>query len=921
MGCENPRGYHPERGYDRRYFAEIYEAAVDSPDTEARMRAQLEATRGRHGNDHPLIAAKLAGLARHHLAVANYRAAEPLFQESAEVLHRAYGEGHPRYAEGLGKLADFYRTTGNLAAAEPLYQKALEILRAALDSDPLHSTTMETGLAQLYRATGQYGAAKGLLRHVLETKSRELHEHDPGISETVSQLAEVALDSGDYEDAETYFRRAAEIDRAAFGDDDWNVAADLNNLAHVYLAKGDYAAAEPLLRQAMGVAVRALGDRNHPDLSGLLFNLARALLPVGGRNEALLLMTRADAIDDQLIARLISCSAESQRTAVLTRIRSHQDGFLSLILQDQVGDPFPEAVRTAFELVLRRKALGADCGKAERDAVSRLADPSIRQEWQELVALKQTIARMALERRGTHHRSLAELDRELDRKEQQLARRIPHLEFARLCREANRLRVVQALPDGTALVEFARLHFFDFRAVPARGEAHWRPARYLAFVLPDREPDRMEVIDLGDAEPIDRLIEEFRAEIVGTSEDRAGRDLVRRRSGHEPRPRRDTGPALRAAVFDKLVPVLRGRTRLLLAPDGDLCLLPFEVLPTDDGRRLIDDYAVSYLSCGRDVLRFGAVVTGEPGGPLVVADPDFDLDSATSHEPAQPKAGFWSRLLGRGKNATAPPMSSTPTVATTAHAIGRHSRDLDRNRSAYHFHRLPGTREEGERVAALLGAELWLDRAVLESRLKADCRSPHVLHLATHGFFLEDQDHDTGQGWGGLATLSRGTAWSARLAGPLPEDPMLRSGLALAGVNTWLRQAPLVTEAEDGLLTAQDVAGLDLTATELVVLSACETGLGQVHVGEGVYGLRRAFVLAGAKTLVMSLWKVPDEPTRELMEGFYHRLLAGEGRAESLRQAQLGLKAKYPDPYYWGAFICQGDPSPLESFPTPRIRL
>ncbi len=97
------------------------------------------------------------------------------------------------------------------------------------------------------------------------------------------------------------------------------------------------------------------------------------------------------------------------------------------------------------------------------------------------------------------------------------------------------------------------------------------------------------------------------------------------------------------------------------------------------------------------------------------------------------------------------------------------------------------------------------------------------------------------------------------------------------------------------------------------MLSACETGLGQVHVGEGVFGLRRAFVLAGAKTLVMSLWKVPDEPTRELMEAFYGRLLAGEGRAEALRQAQLALKARYPDPFYWGAFICQGDPGPLGS--------
>jgi CHAT domain-containing protein len=130
---------------------------------------------------------------------------------------------------------------------------------------------------------------------------------------------------------------------------------------------------------------------------------------------------------------------------------------------------------------------------------------------------------------------------------------------------------------------------------------------------------------------------------------------------------------------------------------------------------------------------------------------------------------------------------------------------------------------------------------------------------------------------------------------------------------------PWITE-DPSRETARCRTNIDLTATELVVLSACETGLGQVHVGEGVYGLRRTFVLAGAKTLVMSLWKVPDEPSRELMEGFYHRLRAGEGRAESLRLAQLGLKAKYPGPYYWGAFICQGDPGPLESFPTPRIR-
>jgi CHAT domain-containing protein len=152
------------------------------------------------------------------------------------------------------------------------------------------------------------------------------------------------------------------------------------------------------------------------------------------------------------------------------------------------------------------------------------------------------------------------------------------------------------------------------------------------------------------------------------------------------------------------------------------------------------------------------------------------------------------------------------------------------------------------------------------------------------------------------------------------DNPLLRSGLALAGANSFLAHQHLPEEAEDGLLTGEDVTGLDLLDTELVVLSACETALGTVKIGEGVFGLRRAFFQAGAKTLVMSLWKVPDEATRELMTEFYRRLLDGEGRAEALRQAQLSMKAKHPSPYFWGAFICQGDPASLPTWGDPPQR-
>jgi CHAT domain-containing protein len=544
-------------------------------------------------------------------------------------------------------------------------------------------------------------------------------------------------------------------------------------------------------------------------------------------------------------------------------------------------------------------------------------------------AVQSACARLG-ENHPDHAASLTILADQKERLEAELARQIPEMNLERKLRAADRRAVALGLPEGIVLVEFVRLHVFDFRAVAEpRGETQWdppqrwRPARYLSFILPGGEPDQVQMIDLGEAEPIDRLITDFRVGIIGEGAEDMDRNMVVK---HRPEPapamRVSAGAALRAAVFDKLTPALGGCTRLLLAPDGDLAQLPFEVLPTEDGRLLIDRYAISYVGCGRDVLRFGVATAGQPTAALVVADPDFDFG-------------------GEGATPSAP--SEMPRDRRSRHV----------HHLAFPVERLPATRVEGERIAAVMGVHPWLGSAALEGRLKDGCRSPRILHLATHGFFLEDQT-DERDGWlqrsEGLAGLASGPG---RLSGPLPENPLLRAGLVLAGANTWHATGPAHPDAEDGLLTAEDVSGMDLLATELVVLSACETGLGEVHTGEGVFGLQRAFVLAGAKTLVMSLWKVPDLTTALLMDRFYENLLQRRSaRDAALRDAQQYVRnltvkeirvtwlssemidrlaagnteakrdldelARRPDehrpfadPYYWGAFICQGQPGPL----------
>jgi CHAT domain-containing protein len=227
------------------------------------------------------------------------------------------------------------------------------------------------------------------------------------------------------------------------------------------------------------------------------------------------------------------------------------------------------------------------------------------------------------------------------------------------------------------------------------------------------------------------------------------------------------------------------------------------------------------------------------------------------------------------------------------------------------FGPLPGTEPEAREVAKLLpNARLLLEKDATEAAVKA-LAGPSIVHLATHGFFLT-QAREVAHARDELRALV--PVMGPRVLEPLPENPLLRSGLALAGANQ--RRSG----GEDGVLTALEVAGLDLGGTKLVVLSACDTGVGELSRGEGVYGLRRALVLAGADSQIMSLWKVDDAATQALMTAYYGRLSADEGRSDALREVQLTMVREGRHPYYWAAFIVGGSGRSLSGKEPPAVR-
>jgi CHAT domain-containing protein/tetratricopeptide (TPR) repeat protein len=327
--------------------------------------------------------------------------------------------------------------------------------------------------------------------------------------------------------------------------------------------------------------------------------------------------------------------------------------------------------------------------------------------------------------------------------------------------------------------------------------------------------------------------------------------------------------ALAAELYKLLVEPLRdaisGAHHLLVAPDGKLALIPFGELRNAEGHTLSAQIVVSYVSSGRELKRVHTVVAGAQG-VVVIAAPDYEAETA-----------------------------SAPVTAS--------SRFADRGR----FAPLPGTKDEGEEIGRLLGdVRLFIGRQATVEALR-NVRRPVVLHIATHGIFKELEDEDVSQRLD-MMSIGDGILMVRHVAKTSLANPMFFSGLALTGAN----------HPGAGILTAQEIAGLDLRGTELVVLSACETGLGTVKQGEEFMGLRRALAIAGAATQVTSLWKVSDTATRVLMGHYYRFLLDGHGRAEALQMAQsrVAQDPAHPEwkhPAYWAAFISAGAWGPMHS--------
>ena len=742
----------------------------------------------------------------------------------------------------VSRLVTLHIELGNFVLAERLLRE----LRSALGEEtPRNQMIMLFFEADIRKGLGDLDAAAELMAAGVQVTRAGGDFAEDDLATGLNNAGLLAFYRGRLEDAEDALQEALRLRTGYLAVDAPEVLDTRNNLALVLQHERRFDEAEELYRQVLEARRRQL-VAGHPNIAQSMFNLGMLLLETGRSAEAFPVLRDQFEAENALIDDMFRVSAEDERMAYVAKLRENLDTLLVMIHNFALDEP--EGIRLAFDVLLQRKGIVADAMAAERRSRLRSDEPGALDDLRGLNEVRRRISRLILDGPGgedpaAHTAELARLIEERRQREAGLARASKELDQAVQVGAVDRAAVAAALPPGSALVEY--LH----AALPATGGTTLEA--YLAFVLNAGEPDQVSLFPVGLADTTDAAVRQFRRAIVSgfIEDDFEDPHAVELQVGQE----------LRRVLIDRVLEATGDRTHLVLSPDGELGQLPFECLPIEDLGVVGDALRIDYVTSARDLLRGPG---GASGTSLVVADPDFDLrtDAATSSaEPLKHPVG---------------PLRS----------------------SGIRFDRLEDTAVEADLVRRHLDAESLTRADALEGRIAA-CRSPRVLHFATHGFFLEDTllrpDAEPGAGGGAGG-------------GPSLANPLLRSGLALAGANAWLEGFNTSVEADDGLLTAEDVSGMDLTGTELVVLSACDTGLGEYRRGEGVFGLRRAFAIAGADTLVMSLWQVPTEQTTALMEVFYDRLAAGSSPTEALREAKTVVRERWSETFFWGAFVAFG---------------
>lgn len=837
------------------------------------------------GNQNPDTAQSLNNLAFLYYTLGMYSKAEPLYQQALAIYTQLLGEKHPYTATFINNLAILYLDRGDYQEAEKYAQQALNIRREILGEKHPDTATSLNNLALLYYTQGDYSLAQKFYQQALTIAMEVLGEKHPDTATLMNNLAECYSSQGKYEEALPLYQKSLATRLEVLGENHPDIAQSVNNLANLYYIEGDYIQAENLYQQVINIYRGVFGDK-HPNLAQAFNNLGITKQSEGKYAEAESIYQRGLSLRRELLGNNHPQTAQSlihlaslswtidnipSALTYLTEATEIEEKNLADFLyrsgdesrkQAYINTLFgttngtislhlngapnnQQATNLALTTILRRKGRVLD---AMSDIVATLrqnSNPNTDKIFASLADKRSQLASLTF--KGKDDRNPTVYKELIDKLEGDIKKLETELSNqSGEFRTINQNITLEAVQKAIP-PDTVLIEYMVYHPFNPKTE-EWGKPRYAVYIL--HSEGEAKGIDLGETETIDKLVQEWRENLqFGDTQD------LTTLQGN--------GEKLQQLIFQPLLPFLKSKTKLFISPDSQLNLIPFAALSDSQGRYLIENYTFNYLTSGRDLLRLQNRFQPQSEA-VIVANPNYDLE-----------------------------INSNNLIASNSR--GRNQRGVDLQSLNWCCQPLQGTKEEAQAIIPLLSNPIvYTGNEALVTNL-SQIKAPKILHLATHGFFLPDVTQ-TNQASFGRSSINNQSKMIES------ENPLLRSGLALTGFNPQHNQM-------DGALTALSASSLYLWGTKLVVLSACQTGVGDVKNGDGVYGLRRAFVLAGAESQLMSLWDVFDEATKDLMIDYYQRLRQGEGRAEALRQVQLSMlrSEKYRHPVAWAAFIPSGD--------------
>ncbi|WP_338793071.1 CHAT domain-containing tetratricopeptide repeat protein [Bernardetia sp. MNP-M8] len=828
------------------HLAYLYMEELRYPEAKSILEEAKNINKNVVGTNHYNYARSCYYLANFYLVNANYVKAENLFTETRTIYEQLGEKENEFYFRVLRGLADIYYEQSLYKKSEPIYLELQSLIEKKLGKNDLWYGIISEDLANLYSDQGEFEKSEELYFKAMEIYEKKFGQQDEGYSSICNNLGNLYSDQKMYEKAELYYKKAIKIDKKIFSKNDPIFADDINNIADLYTMQGKYKKAEKFHKQALSIYQQALG-KDHPDYALSCFNLANLYKVQQYYQTADSFYKEAIRNKKKQINMLFPTLSEEEKNLYYNDIVFVFEDFT-----DYAVSYYPQNKKMSgqlFDEILFTKGIIFSSTQKMKKQILNSNDQQLIKQYENWKKKKEnyiSLLQTPIEERDNSV-DMQKIAFDINELEREISKKSASFKQNTTKKEYKWQQVRESITDKEAAIEMLHLIKYD-------REGNEIDTVYVALIVTKETQENPELLVLENGQELENGALFFYQNNIDFQ-------LENKESYNQ----------YWKPIQDKLDSLSEeGYSKIYFSPDGVYHKVNINTLlnPKTD-KYLLEEQSIQLITSSRDLIE-----RKEKGEQSTDLSKNF--------------ADYKTYLLGY------PSYNLNGKDTLKVNGEDRSLNGLQRvvgQQTVVPV--LEGTKVETNEINDLFYKKnvktiLLQNKEATEENIK-DLQNPTILHFATHGFFINE------------IPKSKVTTMQEAEDRNLLENPFLRSGLLLAGC-----QNPQ-TGQEDGILSAEEAMNLNLDETELVVLSACETGLGDIHNGEGVYGLQRAFRQAGAKTLIMSLWKVSDEATQLLMVTFYDNLLSGKSKREAFKIAQLKLKSTYSEPYYWEAFVMVGE--------------